>query len=132
MVASVLMKLVFIFFSGLFKSANMAAAASESISSADLHLADKALKRLLKLHELVTNPRLCLRNSPPYLPDIVSETAELLVQIWEPHRSPRVARGDEVKYLRVYVRNLLDKVEKAITLFKEGREKIFEETSSCR
>lgn len=122
--------------SGLSESTNMAAAASESQQSpgsGDLQLADKALKRLLKLHELCTNPRLCLRNSPPYLPDIVSETAQLLVQIWEPYRSPsRVARGDEAKYLRVHVRNLLDKAEKAITLFKEGREKIFEETSSFR
>lgn len=113
----------------------MAATASESQQSpgsADLRLADKALKRLLRLHELCTDPRLCLRNSPPYLPDIVSETVQLLVQIWEPYRSPRVARGDEAKYLRVQTRNLLDKVERAVTLFKDGREKIYEETSSHR
>lgn len=113
----------------------MAAAASEcrpSPGSADVRLADKALKRLLRLHELCTDPRLGLRNSPPYLPDIVSETAQLLVQMWEPYRSPRVARGDEAKYLRVHIRNLLDKVEKAVMLFKEGRERIFEEMSTYR
>lgn len=122
-------------FQVLFESANMAAAASESRQSpgsADLRLADKALRRLLKLQELCTDPRLALRNSPPYLPDIVSETTQLLGQIWEPFRSLRVARGDEAKYLRVHVRNLLDKVERAVTLFKEGREKIFEETSTYR
>lgn len=112
--------------------AEEASETSHSPSSTDSRLADKALKRLLKLHEMCTNPRLCLRNSPPYLPDIVYETAQLMVQIWEPYRGPRVARGDEAKYLRVHVRNLLDKVERAITLFKEGREKIFEETSSYR
>lgn len=105
---------------------------SQPPSSADSRLADKALKRLLRLHELCTDPRLVLRNSPPYLPDIVSETAQLLVQIWEPCRGSRVTRGDEAKYRRVHVRNLLDKTERAVTLFKEGREKIFEETSSYR
>ncbi|XP_075907121.1 E3 ubiquitin-protein ligase CBL-C isoform X2 [Nelusetta ayraudi] len=112
--------------------ATEASETSHSSSSTDSRLADKALKRLLKLHELCTNPRLCLRNSPPYLPDIVYETVQLMVQIWEPYRGPRGARGDEAKYLRVHVRNLLDKVDRAITLFKEGREKIFEETSSYR
>lgn len=123
------------FFQVFSDSANMAAAASasrQSPGSADLRLSDKTLKRLLKLDELCTDPRLGLKNSPPHLPDIVSETTRLLVQIWEPYRSHRVARGDEAKYLRVHIRNLLDKVERAVSLFKEGREKIFEETSTYR
>lgn len=118
----------------------MAAAALEACQSpttADLRLVDKALKKLLKLLEMCTNPRLGLRNSPPFLPDIVSETAQLLIEVWEPYRGHRAAgsqvpRGDETKYLQVHVRNLLDKTERAVLLFKEGREKIFEETSSYR
>ncbi|TNN89202.1 E3 ubiquitin-protein ligase CBL [Liparis tanakae] len=110
---------------------------SQSPTSGDLRLVNKALKRLEKLRELSTNPRLGLRNSPPYLPELVSETTTLLTQVWEPYRGSRaagsqVARGDEAKYLRVHVRNLLDKADRALLLFKEGREKIFEETSSCR
>ncbi|XP_037641942.1 E3 ubiquitin-protein ligase CBL-C isoform X2 [Sebastes umbrosus] len=110
---------------------------SQPPTSGDRRLVDKALKRLEKLHELCTNPRLGLRNSPPYLPDLVSETTTLLTQVWEPYRGPRAAssqapRGDEAKYLRVHVRNLLDKTDRALLLFKEGREKIFEESSSCR
>lgn len=106
-------------------------------SSGDLRLVNKAIKRLDKLHELCTNPRLGLRNSPPYLPDLVSESTRLLVQVWEPYRGSRpaggqVPHGDQAKYLRVHVRNLLDKTDRALLLFKEGREKIFEETSSYR
>ncbi|XP_073341672.1 E3 ubiquitin-protein ligase CBL-C isoform X2 [Pagrus major] len=112
-------------------------AASQAPTSADRRLVDKALKKLEKLHELCTNPRLGLRNSPPYLPELVSESTTLLVQVWEPYRGSRVMgakvpRGDEAKYLRVHVRNLLDKTDRAVLLFKEGREKIFEETSSFR
>lgn len=117
----------------------MAAAGSNSQPplSADRRLVDKALRRLDKLQELCTNPRLGLRNSPPYLPELVSETAALLLQVWEPYRGSKAAggqvpRGDEASYLRIHVRNLLDKTERAVLLFKEGREKIFEETSSYR
>lgn len=111
--------------------------ASQPPTSRDRRLVEKSIKRLAKLHELCTNPRLSLRNSPPYLPELVSETSTLLIQVWEPYHGSRatgsqVPRRDEAKYLRVHVRNLLDKTEKALLLFKEGREKIFEETSSCR
>ncbi|XP_059194763.1 E3 ubiquitin-protein ligase CBL-C isoform X2 [Centropristis striata] len=110
---------------------------SQAPTSGDRRLVEKALKRLDRLHELCTNPRLGLKNSPPYLPELVSETTALITQVWEPYWGPKVTgsqvpRGDEVKYLRVHVRNLLDKTERALLLFKEGREKIFEETSSYR
>ncbi|XP_039974431.1 E3 ubiquitin-protein ligase CBL-C isoform X2 [Xiphias gladius] len=120
----------------------MAAAGSGASSyqlptSRDRRLVEKALKKLDKLHELCSNPRLRLRNSPPYLPELVFESTELLMQVWEPYRGSKAAggqapRGDEADYLRVHVRNLLDKTDKAMLLFKEGREKIFEESSSYR
>ncbi|GAA6220344.1 E3 ubiquitin-protein ligase CBL-like isoform X1 [Lates japonicus] len=120
----------------------MATAGSETTSSQlptsrDRRLVDKALKRLDKLHELCTNPRLGLRNSPPYLPELVSETTALLTRVWEPYRGLKAAggqvpRGDEANYLKVHARNLLDKTDRAVLLFKEGREKIFEDTSSYR
>ncbi|XP_033957804.1 E3 ubiquitin-protein ligase CBL-C isoform X2 [Pseudochaenichthys georgianus] len=110
---------------------------SQTPTSGDRRLLDKTLKRLHKLGELCTNPRLGLRNSPPYLPELVSETTTLLTQVWEPYRGPRgpggqAPRRDEAKYLRVHIRNLLDKTDRALLLFKEGRDKMFEDTSSCR
>lgn len=95
------------------------------------------MKRLDKLHELCTQPRLGLRNSPPYLPDLVSETKTLLTLVWDPYRGSRagggqVPRGDEATYLRIHIRNLLDKTDKAMLLFKEGREKIYEVSSTYR
>ncbi|XP_074538919.1 E3 ubiquitin-protein ligase CBL-C isoform X2 [Halichoeres trimaculatus] len=122
--------------SGSGASKNMKSS-SQTPTSGDHRLVDKALKRMDKLYELCTNPRLALRNSPPYMPDLVSQTRELLKQVWEPYRGFKAAggqvpRGDEAKYLRVHVRNLLDKTDRAVLLFKDGREKIFEETSSYR
>ncbi|RVE62957.1 hypothetical protein OJAV_G00162000 [Oryzias javanicus] len=105
--------------------------------SKERQMVDKSLKRLERLHSLCTNPRLGLKNSPPYLPDLVRETMTLLYQVWEPYvgsssAGGQLPRGDEATYLRIHVRNLLDKTDKAMLLFKEGREKIFDETSSCR
>ncbi|CAL8289938.1 unnamed protein product [Merluccius merluccius] len=105
-------------------------------SGGDRRMVDKTLKRLEKLQQLSTNPRLGLKNSPPYLPDLVTQTVRMLTQVWEPHREGGAEapepRGDEAEYLRVHVRHLLDKTERALLLFKEGRDKMFEETSNCR
>ncbi|XP_023819773.1 E3 ubiquitin-protein ligase CBL isoform X2 [Oryzias latipes] len=120
--------------SGAPKSPNLS---SQPPLSKERQMVDKSLKKLDRLHNLCTNPRLGLKNSPPYLPDLVRETLTLLHQVWEPYLGYSSAggqfpRGDEATYLGVHVRNLLDKTEKAMLLFKDGREKIFDETSSCR
>ncbi|TWW54602.1 hypothetical protein D4764_0266260 [Takifugu flavidus] len=68
------------------------AAGSESpppLGAADLSLVDQALNKLDQLHRLSVDPQLGLRNSPPYLPELVSETAVLLEQVWEPYRALR-------------------------------------------
>ncbi|XP_077383358.1 E3 ubiquitin-protein ligase CBL-C isoform X2 [Festucalex cinctus] len=100
-------------------------------------LVNKTLRRLEKLHESCTDPRLGLRNSPPYLPELVPDTASALRRVWEPYRGLGALTGrapgeDEAAYLRVHARNLLDKTDRALLLFKEGKEKMFEETSSYR
>ncbi|KAM9797848.1 E3 ubiquitin-protein ligase CBL-C [Neosynchiropus ocellatus] len=115
----------------------MATAASEiteSPATPDLQLVDKTFKRLNKLYRLCTDPRLGLRNSPPNLPDLVSNTSLTLKEIWDPYRTPdsQQPRGEEARYLRIHIRNLLDKTERALQLFKEGHDQIFDESSSCR
>lgn len=110
---------------------------SQAPTRGDLRLVDKTLRRLDKLQQLCGNHRLGLRNSPPYLPQLVSETSALLIRVWEPYQGSRDAGGqvpseDEAEYLRVHIRNLFDKTERAVLLFKEGRKKIFEEASSYR
>ncbi|KAJ8289815.1 hypothetical protein GJAV_G00005640 [Gymnothorax javanicus] len=106
-------------------------------TSADRRLLEKTLKRLGKLYRQCTNPRLALKNSPPYLPELVVETSALLTVVWEPYKGAtgsggHIPRGDEGVYLKVHIRHLLDKTERAVLLFKEGRDRMFEESSSYR
>lgn len=107
---------------------------SQLPTSTDRKLLDKVIKRLSKLHMLCTDPRLGLKNSPPYLPELVSETSNLLTEVWAPYRgsAPGVPRGDEGEFLKIHVRHLLDKTDRAILLFKDGKDKMFEEKTSCR
>ncbi|TSK34888.1 E3 ubiquitin-protein ligase CBL [Bagarius yarrelli] len=113
---------------------DLSSSESQPLTSTDHRLLEKVLKRLQKLHKLCTDPRLCLKNSPPYLPELVRETVTLITEIWTPYRGSvsAVPRGDEGEYLRIHVQHLLDKTDRAILLFKEGKEKMFEEKSNYR
>ncbi|XP_062848263.1 E3 ubiquitin-protein ligase CBL-C isoform X2 [Trichomycterus rosablanca] len=113
---------------------DLSGSASQTLTSADYKLFDKVLKKLDKLNRLCSDPQLRLKVSPPYLPELVLDTVKLLTDVWAPYRTsvPAVPRWDEGEYLRIHVRHLLDKTEKAVLLFKEGKEKIFEEKSSYR
>ncbi|XP_056331324.1 E3 ubiquitin-protein ligase CBL-C [Danio aesculapii] len=107
---------------------------SQPPTSSDRKLLEKVLKRLDKLHKLSIDPRLALKNSPPYLPELLSETAIHLTEVWAPYRGSAMAvpRWDEGDYMRIHIRHLLDKTDRAVLLFKEGKEKMFEETSNYR
>ncbi|KAK3572163.1 hypothetical protein QTP86_022242 [Hemibagrus guttatus] len=107
---------------------------SQALTSTDHKLLDKVMKRLQKLHRLSTDQRLCLKNSPPYLPELVRETVNIMTDIWTPYRVSvsAVPRGDEGEYLRIHVQHLLDKTNRAILLFKEGKEKMYDEKSNYR
>ncbi|XP_061530271.1 E3 ubiquitin-protein ligase CBL-C isoform X2 [Phycodurus eques] len=105
-------------------------------TNGDHMLVNKTLRRLEKLHELCSDPRLSLKNSPPYLPELVPNTASVLRRVWKPYRGlgalmGRAPAGDEAVYLRVHARNLLDKTDRALLLFKD-KDKMFDETSSYR
>ncbi|XP_058241656.1 E3 ubiquitin-protein ligase CBL-C isoform X2 [Hemibagrus wyckioides] len=107
---------------------------SQALTSTDNKLFDKVMKRLQKLHRLSTDQRLCLKNSPPYLPELVRETVNIMTDIWAPYRVSvsAVPRGDEGEYLRIHVQHLLDKTDRAILLFKEGKDKMYDEKSNYR
>ncbi|XP_057689217.1 E3 ubiquitin-protein ligase CBL-C [Corythoichthys intestinalis] len=106
-------------------------------TNGDHKLVNKTLRRLEKLYESCADPRLGLRSSPPYLPELLPDTASVLRRVWEPYRGLGVLTGrapaaDEAMFLRVHARNLLDKTNRALLLFKDGKENMFEETSGYR
>lgn len=89
---------------------------------------EKALQGLSKLQQLVSQPRLGLRNSPPYLPHILPQAHQHLRLI----RERSMAHLWEGDYFRVYLTNLLEKIKQTSRLFKREKEEIFQENSPAR
>lgn len=120
-------------------AAGSAVSSNQCLTSRECSLIDKVIKRQARLYELCTNPQLALRNSPPYLPDLLAETTALLETVRESNQGSKdtsgagqVPRGERSDYLRIHLKNLLDKSDRAMLLFKEGGERIFQEKSTYR
>ncbi|XP_049587639.1 E3 ubiquitin-protein ligase CBL-C isoform X1 [Syngnathus scovelli] len=111
--------------------------ASQRPSNRQHRLVNKTLRRLEKLHEACANPRLGLKSSSPYLLELLPETASALRRVWEPYRGLGAFTGpapgeDEAAFLGLHARTLLAQTDRALLLFKEAKEKMFDETSSYR
>ncbi|XP_054855209.1 E3 ubiquitin-protein ligase CBL-C isoform X2 [Eublepharis macularius] len=92
---------------------------------------DKALQGLAKLQQLVSQPQLGLRNSPPYLPHILPQTHQHLRLIREQSWTCG-AQLWEGGYFHVFLSNLLEKIKQATRLFKRDKDEIFQEGSASR
>ncbi|KAH0631661.1 hypothetical protein JD844_006107 [Phrynosoma platyrhinos] len=92
---------------------------------------EKALQGLAKLQQLVSQPRLGLRNSPPHLPYLVPQTYQHLRLIQERHGAG-LAQIGEGGYLPVFLANLQEKIKKTTRLFRREKEEIFKEGSTAR
>lgn len=72
-----------------------------------------------------------LKNSPPFILDILPDTFQHLRSIYSKHED-KLHILDENEYFRILLDNLNRKCKQAIKLFKEGKEKMFDETSHYR
>ncbi|GCC45675.1 hypothetical protein chiPu_0029634 [Chiloscyllium punctatum] len=98
---------------------------------ADRRALEKSHKQLQKLVKLCQNPRLQLKNSPPYLLEILPDTCSLLKLIVSNYESKLELLWDN-SYFSVCLQNLANKSNQAIQLFKQARERMFEESSDAR
>lgn len=88
-------------------------------------------RRLEKLINLCRDPRVMLRNSPPYLLDILPDIADKLKHIMYAYQGCL----DELfkpLYFQVFLFNLNEKCELTSKLFKEAKEKMYDDHSEPR
>ncbi|XP_032094495.1 E3 ubiquitin-protein ligase CBL-like [Thamnophis elegans] len=83
---------------------------------------EKALQGLTKLQQLVCQPQVALRNSPPHLPSILPGIYHHLRLIRE-HYGAALAEVGESDFFRVFLLNLLEKIKQTARLFKRGKDK---------
>ncbi len=101
------------------------------LMKADKKVIDSVNKRIDKLVQLCHNPRVHLRNSPPYLLDILPDISEKLKAIVTSYQGAL----DELfttPYFQVFLSNLLDKCKHTSKLFKDAKEQMYDERSEYR
>ncbi|XP_041470885.1 E3 ubiquitin-protein ligase CBL-B-like isoform X4 [Lytechinus variegatus] len=97
----------------------------------------KTLERTWKLMEKVM--RLCqsdkmkLKNSPPFILDILPETYHHLRLVWSKYEGDdKLGELVENEYFKIFVDNINKKAKQTIQLFRDNKEKMYDESSTCR
>lgn len=97
----------------------------------DKKTVEKAWKLMDKVVNLCANRRMNLKNSPPFILDILPETYQHLRRIFKNYEAQLDFLNDN-DYFKIFMENLMNKCKQATQLFKEAKEKIFDETSTHR
>ncbi|KAG9265450.1 E3 ubiquitin-protein ligase CBL isoform X1 [Astyanax mexicanus] len=97
----------------------------------DKKTVEKCWKLMDKVVRLCQNPKLALKNSPPYILDLLPDTYQHLRTILSRYEGKMETLGDN-EYFRVFMENLMKKTKQTISLFKEGKERMYEENSQPR
>ncbi|KAJ8399040.1 hypothetical protein AAFF_G00417070 [Aldrovandia affinis] len=102
-------------------------------AAADRRTVEKTWKLMDKVVRLCQNPRLQLKNSPPYILDILPDTYQhLRLILCKYEENQRLTQLSENEYFKIYIDSLMKKSKRAIRLFKEGKERMYEEQSQDR
>ncbi|XP_076549076.1 E3 ubiquitin-protein ligase CBL isoform X1 [Osmia lignaria lignaria] len=99
--------------------------------STDKRMLDKTWKLMDKVVKLCQHQRMNLKNSPPFILDILPDTYQRLRLIYSKYED-RMEVLHSNEHFCVFINNLMRKCKQAIKLFKEGKEKMFDETSHYR
>ncbi|KAM8976043.1 E3 ubiquitin-protein ligase CBL-B isoform 2-T2 [Pelodytes ibericus] len=102
-------------------------------AAADKRTVEKTWKLMDKVVRLCQNPKLQLKNSPPYILDILPDTYQHLRLILSKYdENQKLVQLSENEYFKIYIDSLMKKSKRAIRLFKEGKERMYEEQSQER
>lgn len=92
---------------------------------------DKSWKLMEKVIKNCQHSRMHLKNSPPYILDILPDTYQHLRTIMSKYED-RMQLLSENEYFKIFLENLMTKLKQTIRLFKEGRDQMFTEDSNYR
>jgi len=97
----------------------------------DKRTLEKTWKMMDKVVKLCQNSKMNLKNSPPFILDILPDTYQHLKIVYSKYEdSLGVLNNNE--YFRLFIENLMSKCKQTMKLFKEGKEKMFDETTHYR
>ncbi|RWS30106.1 E3 ubiquitin ligase-like protein [Leptotrombidium deliense] len=91
---------------------------------------EKTWKLMDKVVKLCQQSKMNIKNSPPFILDLLPDTYQHLKLIYSKNEDITLLKENE--YFRVFIENLNRKCKQTIKLFKEGKEKMFDEISHYR
>uniref|UniRef100_A0A8C8ILD6 E3 ubiquitin-protein ligase CBL n=1 Tax=Oncorhynchus tshawytscha TaxID=74940 RepID=A0A8C8ILD6_ONCTS len=97
----------------------------------DKKMVEKCWKLMDKVVRLCQNPKVALKNSPPYILDLLPDTYQHLRTILSRYEGKIETLGEN-EYFRVVMENLTNKIKQTMSLFKEAKERMYEENSQPR
>lgn len=97
----------------------------------DKKMVEKCWKLMDKVVRLCQNPKVALKNSPPYILDLLPDTYQHLRTILSRYEGRMETLGEN-EYFRVVMENLTNKTKQTMSLFKEAKERMYEENSQPR
>ena len=101
------------------------------IDKIDKRTVEKAWKHMDKVVNLCASRRMNLKNSPPFILDILPDTYQHLRKIFKNYES-NIAFLNDNDYFKIFMENLLNKCKQTIQLFREAKDRIYDETSQYR
>ncbi|XP_030767736.1 E3 ubiquitin-protein ligase CBL-B isoform X2 [Sitophilus oryzae] len=97
----------------------------------DKRTLDKTWKLMDRVVKYCQQQKMNLKNSPPFILDILPDTYQRLRLIYSKYEDNMSALHN-IEYFNVFIINLMRKCKQAIKLFKEGKDKMFDENSHYR
>ncbi|XP_019879098.2 E3 ubiquitin-protein ligase CBL-B-like [Aethina tumida] len=97
----------------------------------DKRTLDKTWKLMDKVVKLCQHQKMNLKNSPPFILDILPDTYQRLRLIYSKYED-NMSALHSIEHFNIFIINLMRKCKQAIKLFKEGKEKMFDENSHYR
>lgn len=92
---------------------------------------EKTWKLMDKVVKLCQQSKMNLKNSPPFILDILPDTYQRLHLIYSKYEDQMHLLHNN-DHFNIFINNLMRKCKQAIKLFKEGKEKMFDENSGYR
>lgn len=99
----------------------------------DRRTLEKTWKLMERVMRLCQHPKMKLKNSPPYILDILPETYHHLRVIWSKYETDnKIHELSENEYFKIFVDNTMRKARQTVDLFKHSKDKMYDENASCR
>lgn len=98
----------------------------------DRRTMEKTWKLMDKVVKLCQHPRMNLKNSPPFILDILPDTYQHLRLVYQKHEDHKLTVLNANDYFKIFIENLQKKCKQAVKLFKDGKDKMFDESSPYR